>query len=71
MTLDPADGTLLAAHAEDHNRHVMAWQGHVDAGRIGTRAPLDPAVLAARRHNDALFRARAARLRRALAEQGA
>lgn len=68
MTLDPADGTLLAAHAEDHHRHVMAWQGHIDAGRIGGRTPVDPAVLAARLRHDALFRARAARLRRALAE---
>ena len=35
-------------HLPDAVRHVMAWQAHVDAGRIGTRIPVSPEIAANR-----------------------
>ena len=40
----------------DHPHPLVAeWQAHIDAGRIGTRAPLAPALLANLRATEALI----------------
>lgn len=42
--------------AADHPHPLVAeWQAHIDAGRIGTRAPLAPALLANLRATEALI----------------
>ena len=43
-------------HLPDTVRHVMAWQAHVDAGRIGTRIPVSPEIAANRDRCTALAR---------------
>ena len=43
-------------HLPDAVRHVMAWQAHVDAGRIGTRIPVSPEIAANRDRWTALAR---------------
>ena len=40
----------------DAVRHVVAWQAHVDAGRIGTRMPVSPEIAANRDRWTALAR---------------
>ena len=40
----------------DAVRHVMAWQAHVDAGRIGNRLPVSPEIAANRDRWTALAR---------------
>lgn len=43
-------------HLPDAVRHVIAWQAHVDAGRIGTRIPVSPEIAANRDRWTALAR---------------
>ncbi|MEG3082808.1 hypothetical protein U1707_04075 [Sphingomonas sp. PB2P12] len=40
----------------DAVRHVVAWQAHVDAGRIGNRMPVSPEIAANRDRWTALAR---------------
>ncbi|SFS00535.1 hypothetical protein [Sphingomonas jatrophae] len=46
--------------------HRLEWERLLDAGLIGNRIPPTPEQLARLAHNDAIFRARAARHREAL-----
>jgi hypothetical protein len=47
-------------HLPNAVRHVMAWQPHVDAARIGTRIPVSPKIAA----NRARWTARARSMRK-------
>ncbi|MGU3392246.1 hypothetical protein [Sphingomonas sp. M1A8_2b] len=40
----------------DAARHVLAWQAHIDAGRIGHRIPVSPEIAANRDRWTALAR---------------
>ena len=49
----------LDPFAPDHPHPAVAdWQRHVDAGRIGARVPMDPAVLASILAAEAVVRRR-------------
>ena len=53
------------AHYGPHDHHDIAseWQAHVDAGRIGNRPPMPPAVRENLARTEALFAALAAERR--------
>ena len=51
------DEPPIPDHLPDAVRVVMAWQAHVDAGRIGTRIPVSPEIAANRDRWTALARA--------------
>ena len=55
----------VADHAATHPAPTIAdeWQAHVDAGRIGNRPPLPPAIRAHFARTEALFAALAAERR--------
>lgn len=46
MPADPTAPAYRLPHAADAEEHQRCWQAHVDAGRIGHRPALDPAILA-------------------------
>lgn len=46
---------LAPPHTDSDIAHARAWQSHLDAGRIGTRAPTPPQVAANRARTAALF----------------
>ncbi|WP_380778208.1 hypothetical protein [Sphingomonas sp. R86520] len=52
----PGDEPPIPDHLPDAVRHVLAWQAHVDAGRIGTRIPVSPEIAANRDRWTALAR---------------
>jgi|GEM_PF-4740806 len=49
----------VADHAANHPTPTIAdeWQAHVDAGRIGNRPPMPPAIRANLTRTEALFAA--------------
>ena len=52
--LPPCD--FIRSFAADDPRPIVAeWQAHVDAGRIGTRTPMAPDILASIRAAEALI----------------
>ncbi len=55
----------VADHAATHPAPTIAaeWQTHVDAGRIGNRPPMPPAIRANLARTEALFAALAAERR--------
>jgi hypothetical protein len=46
---------LAPPHGDSGIAHARAWQSHLDAGRIGTRAPAPAHVAANRARTEALF----------------
>lgn len=54
---DPAPPLdYIADFTADHPSPIVAeWQAHIDAGRLGTAAPLSPAMLANLRATEALI----------------
>ena len=48
MPTDPTEPppAYCIPHAAGADEHLLRWQAHVDAGRIGHRPAPDPAILA-------------------------
>jgi len=55
-TPTPRCESPIPDHLPNAVRHVMAWQAHIDAGRIGTLIPASPEIAANRDRWTALAR---------------